>query len=121
MSLLHITLSATKLQQKKETSKILEEKRVRSEQLYFQDRRGRGRDAETMVGAMTYQPKDIVVGVGDNHLTTLDPETDLTVCEIVADELRAVHAEGHKTVSRLGDPDGQRKFNLFFIKCSAII
>ena len=71
-----------------------------------------------MIDTMAHQPQDLTLGIGDDHLTTTGPETDFPVGEIVADEFRAVHAIGMKTVALLDNPESQRKFNLFFIKCS---
>jgi len=70
-----------------------------------------------IVYPLTNKPYYPVFGIAYDQLATFLKDIFLLICEIVADELAASHAERCKSVTLFGCTNGQGKHNLRTIYC----
>ena len=81
---------------------------------------GVGSDAETVVGAASYEPDDVCLRIGEHELLLFFDGRELDVGEIVAHEFRAFHSEGMETVALLHRPDSDGEYDLVCIERSDV-
>ena len=60
---------------------------------------GGGGDGGVSVGAVAYNPEYLVVGIDEEGLALFVEKAEFMVGEVVAEELRAFHAEGIEAVA----------------------